>query len=410
VDAEGAYSILASDINKEREARLMTKFDHSINRPHIFKKNDLSILSDSRRSYVIGRFNCYAKLPSFDNEEVQEANLPIGLESILATDLYSESSALLCAQHAGLITDVLDQEVVLTVFGRMTTGKFDFSISTFPKAGSPQSKNLSVSNAQLEIDAGYEGIELFSIVEAKNQSIEDFHIRQLYYPYRLWSSKLLKPVVPVFFTYSNEIFSFYVYNFTDPNNYNSLQLIRRKHYRIVPTEIEVEDIRRILNQVNIKPEPTDDVPFPQADRFERVIDLLAQLYSKSSLTQEEITTNYDFDVRQTQYYTNAGRYLGLIDRVQVADQGVTYSLTDFGSCIMRKEPRTRNLALVELILSRKVFREAVRYYLTNAEPPVVSEIVKFMQEAGLGIEGETLRRRAQSVIGWIRWIMNLTTD
>jgi hypothetical protein len=292
----------------------------------------------------------------------------------------------------------------------MTTGKFDFSISTFPKAGSPQSKNLSVSNAQLEIDAGYEGIELFSIVEAKNQSIEDFHIRQLYYPYRLWSSKLLKPVVPVFFTYSNEIFSFYVYNFTDPNNYNSLQLIRRKHYRIVPTEIEVEDIRRILNQVNIKPEPTDDVPFPQADRFERVIDLLAQLYSKSSLTQEEITTNYDFDVRQTQYYTNAGRYLGLIDRVQVADQGVTYSLTDFGSCIMRKEPRTRNLALVELILSRKVFREAVRYYLTNAEPPVVSEIVKFMQEAGLGIEGETLRRRAQSVIGWIRWIMNLTTD
>ncbi len=32
------------------------------------------------------------------------------------------------------------------------------------------------------------------------------------------------------------------------------------------------------------------------------------------MTKEEITTTYDFNPRQTNYYTDAGRYLGIIDK------------------------------------------------------------------------------------------------
>ena len=36
------------------------------------------------------------------------------------------------------------------------------------------------------------------IVEAKNATVDDFLVRQLYYPYRLWQAKTYKEVKPVF--------------------------------------------------------------------------------------------------------------------------------------------------------------------------------------------------------------------
>lgn len=56
---------------------------------------------------------------------------------------------------------------------------------------------IKVQNAQLEIDAGYENEKAFCICEAKNVLAEQVLIRQLYYPYRLWKSKISKPVIPI---------------------------------------------------------------------------------------------------------------------------------------------------------------------------------------------------------------------
>jgi hypothetical protein len=404
VDAHGLFKISATEINTVREARLMTKIDHIINLPSIFEKNSLSILPDSRGTYVIGRFDCYQKLPKFEPQDIEEASLPQGLESLSAEDIYSEPVALLCAHHAQLINSTLEQPLDLTVFGRMTTGKFDFSILDI---GTGSHRAISVNNSQCEIDGGYEGNSVFALIEAKNQAVGDFNVRQLYYPYRLWSRKITKPVVPVFFTYSNEVFSFYVYRFNDLRDYNSLELERAKHFRIVPTEIEVEDVRRILAKTKVVPEP--DVPFPQADTFERVIDLLTTLEgAKGALTQDEITTNYAFDVRQTQYYASATQYLGLTDKPQSSDLGMVYSLTTLGSNLTKKAAKARNLALVELILSRQVFRDAMEAYLKNGEIPPAAFIVNSMENSKIGINATTARRRAQTVIGWVRWIARLT--
>ncbi len=408
VDANGLHRITAGDINTKREARLMTKFDHLVNLPQIFAQHALAILPDTRSSYVIGRFDCYAKIEAAQNEVIIQKNLPNWIQSLSTENLYSESTALLCAQHAGLFEDVLEEEVTFTVFGRMSTGEFDFSILA-TKSGGTVKQALHIDRAQCEIDGGFEGAETFALVEVKNQEVEDFHIRQLYYPYRLWTSKLSKRIVPVFLTYSNEVFTFSVYEFAQMDEYNSIQLVKRKRYQIVPTEIEIADIRHTLTSTQIQPEP-QDVPFPQADRFERVIDLLTRLRAAGgTLTQDDITTNYAFDIRQTQYYTNAGRYLGLIDRVQ--DQtGVSYTLTSLGTQLMRKAPRARNLELVKLILKQSVFRTAVEFYLDNARAPSRDEIVDFMRQARLPCNETTKERRAQSVIGWIRWLIGLTAE
>ena len=410
IDKNGFYRITATEINKKREARLMTKLDYFASLPDVFKQNNLSILPDSRSSYIIGRFDCYQKINSQDIRDIPiERAFPEWMRSLSPDNLYSEASALLCAQYAGLIADVLEEEVSFTVFGRMSTGKFSFSINTLNRDIYTK-QSFTVDRAQCEIDGGFEGPESFAIVEVKNQEVEDFHIRQLYYPFRLWQSKISKRVVPIFLTYSNEIFTFSVYQFEDENDYNSLRLVKRKRYQIVPTEIEIADIRGILAQAKVQSE-VKGIPFPQADRFERVIDLLIRLYSEGgTLTKEEITTNYGFVPRQTLYYTTAGRYLGLIKRSEDLERGVCYSLTQQGMQLMNKAPRARNLALVELILAKSVFRTAMNYYLDNSSRPNQTEVLKMIKTAKLSMSDVTGMRRARTVLAWIGWVIKLTAE
>ncbi|KXZ39206.1 hypothetical protein SAMN05661008_01956 [Alkalithermobacter thermoalcaliphilus JW-YL-7 = DSM 7308] len=95
------------------------------------------------------------------------------------------------------------------------------------------------------------------------------------------------------------------YEFQDPEYYNSLILVKQKKYSIEDTEINLNDILEVYNRTSVVEEP--EIPFPQADSFKRIINL-CELLNERELTRDEITENYDFDPRQTNYYTDAGRY------------------------------------------------------------------------------------------------------
>jgi hypothetical protein len=290
----------------------------------------------------------------------------------------------------------------------MSTGEFNYRIND-TRQGTPY--EIRVVNAQCEIDSGFEGRHTFAVVEAKNETVTDFLIRQVYYPYRLWAGKTRKEVIPVFMTFSNDVFSFYVFRFADETLYNSIELVKRKRYQIGAREIELEDIIRTLETSTVTPEP-ERIPFPQADSFNRIVDLLTQIYGAGVLSQEEITTNHAFDLRQTQYYTNAARYLGLVEHHSDRNLGVTYTLTRDGERIMGlKNPQQRYLALVEAILKHRVLNDTLRLYIfKQAGRPTVEQVVEIMRAAELGLDREgttTIRRRAQTVLAWMDWIMRL---
>jgi hypothetical protein len=407
VNNRGVYEISALNINQQREARLMTKFDHYIQLPSLFKANDLTIQPNSRGTYLIGHFASYQEIPNNEALEIEEVPFPANIETINPDNIYSESAALLCAYNAGIIARLLEEEISLTVLGRMSTGRFNYFIDD-SRRETPY--EIRVNNSQLEIDSGFEGLRVFALVEAKNESVNDFLVRQLYYPYRLWKSKTTKTVIPIFMTYSNDVFSFYVFQFGEERRYNSIELVKQKKYRIGTSEIELSDIIGTLERVAIVPEP-QAIPFPQADSFTRIVDLLTQLYGAILLSPDDITTNYAFDFRQTNYYTRAGMYLGLIERQQNRKQGVTYGLSLRGSNIMGKKPRAKNLALVECILEHKVFNKTLRLYLNQVRRPTVEQVTEIMKAAELGLDRDgntTIRRRAGTVLSWIDWIMKLT--
>ena len=141
--------------------------------------------------------------------------------------------------------------------------------------------------------------------------------------------------------------------------YNSLTLIKQKKYNIEETEICLENILEVLKTTRLVNEP--EIPFPQADSFKRIVNL-CELLNEAELSRDEITTNYDFDPRQTNYYTDAGRYLGLIGK-RKEDGQIIFSLTDEGRRLFRLKYILRQLKLVELILSHKAFNETFKLYI-----------------------------------------------
>ena len=406
---QGFFQISSARINQQREARLMTKFDHAVQLPQIFSDNGLTIQPTSRGTYIIGAFESYFQLPRKTSVDVVYRELPPHIETLEPSNIYSESSAIICAFLSGMIDDLLGETTNFTVLGRMSTGTFDYQIRNLK---TKLFHDIKVTNSQCEIDGGFEGESQFAIVEAKSETVSDFIVRQLYYPYRLWNSKVQKEVVPIFLTISNDIFTFYRFRFLKENLYNSLELVSEHRYCINKSDIEMSDIRSILAETKTVPD-NDDIPFPQADSFPRIIDLLGRLYNANeSLNKDEITLIYAFNERQTHYYVTAAIYLGLVIREQKAIQEVTYSLSKHGYFVMSQHPQKRNIELLKCILQHRIFHESLTAWLEKAESLSKEEIVSIMGKGNEKIaQGSetTRRRRASSVRGWIEWILMLPT-
>lgn len=403
VRRKGFFIITAKQINEiQREARLMTKFDHSVNLPNLFSENKLAILPITRGSYIISKFEAY-KILEQSGDEIIKVSLPQYIESIDYNNLTSESMALNCAYVSSILSDFLeDKQLVPTVSGRMSSGTFSFYLRN---TEINSKMKIDVKNSQIEIDGGFEGEKKLAIIEAKLFISEDFLIRQLYYPFRLWSEKVSKKIVPVFMIYSNGVFNLYEYEFEDPENYNSLVLVKQKNYSLEAVEITLADIINVMKKIKYIEEPK--VPFPQADNFKRIINL-CEILSKGDMTKDEITLNYAFTERQTKYYTDAARYLGLINK-SVKNHEITFSLNPEGYKILHLDYKQRQLKLVEAILKHKTFGETFKLYLRYRNIPSKKEIVNIMKEAKLyNISSfSTFDRRASTVRGWIKWILDL---
>ena len=417
IKKNGSFIIDSKQINVEREARLMAKIDHSFQLPKIFADNNLSILPISRGAYIISDIKTFSDFTPCE-DSIIDFIFPEYIESLDYNNITSEAVAINGAYVSGIIEDFTQDKLLLpTVNGRMSSQAFNFNIHrNLPMSGL---LNIRVEKSQIEIDAGFEGMNSLNLIEAKNTISSDFIIRQLYYPYRLWESKISKPVRPIFLTYTNGIFHLREYVFDDLTNYNSIRLINQKRYRIKESTalvINTETVQALIHNSIIVPEP--EIPFPQADSFERIINLCEILGNKISLTKDELISDYDFkqgdtfDMRQVDYYTNAARYLGFIERGRNENNEVCYFLTSKGINLFELPIKERQIEFSKSILSHLVFNRVLSLYFNKAEIPTKSETVQIMRESNLfHIESDdTFQRRASTILSWIDWILNLIEE
>lgn len=398
ISEKGFFEITADEIKESgREPRLMTKFDSSENLPDVFIENNLTILPIKRGSYIIGKFQNYQKIDIDNNLEVETKYLPDYISTIDNRNITSEAISLNSAYISGMIEDVVGEEVVPTIQGRMGTGEFSYQISLKDN----NKFNVNVQNSQMEIDASYESISKFVIIEAKNHYMKDFIIRQLYYPYKVWKKVTKKEIIPIMLIKHDNIFNFFIYDFLDENNYNSINLKKIKRYILgeIYNPIEATDIQMIMNKIEFVTE--DNTPFPQANSFYRVLDLINELDTQE-LSTNDIANIYGFDVRQANYYLTAAQYLGLVIKVK------NYTLSKLGQKIMKMNHKDKNLAIIELILVHKPFYYALEQYLKFFEFDYV-KIAKMIFETRKEINLKTAERRTSTVIAWVKWILELTT-
>jgi hypothetical protein len=402
INQNSFFEIESTQINEFRESRLMAKFDHKVNLPLIFRNNNLSILPISRSKYVIGKFETHHSVAYDTNISSVSFEFPDTIETIDYSNLYSEGSVIHCAYITGMIDYLVGENTSYTVSGRMSTEKFNFKIRNKINNEADSSYTINVENSQCEIDAGFESESYFILIETKNESVKDFLIRQLYYPYRLWVSKTRKKVIPVLMTYSYDLFSFFIYKFIDDLDYNSIQLVKQVDCVIASEIITTEDVSSVFNKIDIVEEPT--TTFPQADRFDRVVDLLGLLFERE-LSMEEISGNYQFSKRQADYYTVAGIYIGLIKKYRDSTRKTVFSLTEEARKILKKKHKAKYLELISKILEHEVFYKAFQLTIEQGEVPSKAKTIEIMSACGLNnISGETISRRASTVRGWTGWV------
>ena len=401
VKEKGFYIITADQIREFREPRLMTKFDHNEDLPILFKESKLSIMPISRNEYYISHNKMFSRLDekTFD---VESFPLPYYIESITKDNITSEAIALNCSYLTGMISDfVEDTNVFPTVSGKMSSRQFSYQIENLL---TKKLDTINVNNSMIEIDGAYEGNNYLTIVEAKQTLCDNFLIRQLYYPYRVWKNRVEKDIKLVYFVYSNDVFSFFEYRFKDFNNYNSLELVKQKNYTLEDLTITTQDILDILNSSKTINEP--EVPFPQADSFNRVINMCNYLKDDNK-TKEDITIDYAFDRRQADYYTNAGKYLGLFE-----NKGVNVYTTPLCKRILKMNYKQRQLYFVKLILEHEIFKWALIKRFSTGEQLDKTEVISQMKLSNLYhvIKDDTYGRRASTIISWIEWIISLIQE
>ena len=396
INTDGEFYITARQIKQgtEEEARTMAKFDCTSALPEPFRENNISILPVRNGTYVLSDFILYEPVPEM-GEVVRQMPKPY-YETV---NERSESNVINQLILSKILDDFLDADNLQETFhGRQRTGEFDFTVDTY----SGEKRTVHVDGVQLEIDGGFEDNNIIAIMEAKNVLNDDFIVRQLYYPYRMWQNEVTKQIRLIFAVYSNEIYALHEYKFTDPDDYSSIELVRSGFYTLVDDLLisfdELDSIRRTS-----EPE-TQNIPFPQCDRFDRIINLLDILNERGAMTADDIADAMEFTKRQADYYFNGGAYLGLFTK----DENKRRKLTRMGELIAKMAYKPKQLALVRQILRHDMFKDLYDEMRENEAIPPLQRIMELMSGYCTDFDAPMLRRRGQTVMAWLRWIERLT--
>jgi hypothetical protein len=206
-----------------QEPRLLCKHDSREDRPNVFQERGLFILPIKNGEYVVLKGEGYVDIPPIEDEtNVYKSKLKFALDT--AKVGHSEMQHLDFAYASSLVrTFMEDESLVLTIRGKKRTPEFSFKVDR---------NAVEVKGVQTEVDAGYEGKEQVVLIEAKAIKRTNTIIRQMFYPFRQWQLHTSKPIVTLFFEKSDKYYSLWQFEFTDENDYNSINFVRASKYEI----------------------------------------------------------------------------------------------------------------------------------------------------------------------------------
>ena len=371
----------------------MTKFDARGARPEVLRQHGLFLLPETNGTYLLLREDGYCDLPAVAPGRVEEfeARYPFPLVSL--RDATSEMSQLDRLFQCDLIGRVVGAEqIYATIRGRRFAPHFDYSVGDLGQ--------FSARGIQYEVDQGYETRDEIILFEAKNTTPDNFLIRQIYFPFRVYLDRFGKRVRLFFFNYNatTGINSFHEYRFADPLQYRSIEICRSQHYRVrFP---EPASPRTLGDWLQLVPPAPNKVKWeiPQADDFAKIIEFPLQVAAGCN-DSGLMAGAFDFAERQSSYYRRASEQLGLVEM-----KGGRYHLTCAGRDYVELSALERHEKMIAGLLQQPVVRFAIEGALHN--PPHALEL-KAIEDSIVrysDLSGQTVARRALTVRAWLRWL------
>ena len=407
VDSGKLFEISSSELSAvgKREPRLMAFFGSRHEVPILFQKNNLGILPTERGKYVIGHFDTFHDLEYGGDVPVNNMPIQPKLDTLPTNKITKEPAAILSAFNYGILDKVVGLEkgtLKLTNYGKESASSFSFNINGFSGFGPYE---IMVDNAQMETDGIFESENVIVNVEAKIGYRVDFVTRQLYYPFRKIRECSNKQVLNVLLTYSQDVLYVHCYEFTNTHNYNSLKLLSLSEFSFIEP-IRIDEVIEIVNNTKTCAEP-NNIPFPQANSIERIVEIVHLVSKNPRLTDSEIGQMMGMDARQGGYYANACCYLGLLNRDRGSKQSIYNTISHDGKLFLGLKGKERKLELIKLICRHKIFSDMLMRYFEDLSLPEQSEIEDYMIDYNiLSHNSSTLSRRVSTVNSWIQWIVN----
>ncbi|HEX5429557.1 MAG TPA: hypothetical protein VFX17_00570 [Patescibacteria group bacterium] len=369
-----------------QEPRNMAKMDSTADLPSIFKNNGYFLLPIENGRYEIIRGEGYHKLEK--NKKTGEYDADIKFSITTAARGASEMEYLDYSIYTGVLEKILGLgSMYPSIRGRGRSRSFNFFVNRH---------QVDVSGVQLEVDSGLEAEHAIVLIEAKMETPEDFIVRQLYYPYRHFG--LISPykkIVPTFFTYDlgNKVYKYWVYDFKNDVDYNSIYLKSVHAFKIISTEpVELSELKPLEN--------TQIADIPQANDLDKIITMVFGVNEKID-DYKKIAKYFEFNERQSSYYRQAAESLGLIS----SHKG-KYYLTDKGQKLIKLSTSERNIFFIKLISEYELVKSSLDI-LQHKSVLTDGDLVKLVRQ-NHKISGSTVIRRAQSLKSWLNWIAERT--
>lgn len=387
VERLGYFDITAQQINAVGgpDARIMAKIDSRENLPRAMSRDGLAMLATRNGEYRIARFNPFFQIPQQSAGEVRTVVFPDNIITLDPTCITTESAALDVAAVTGMLDETFGEKVQLTIRGRTTAGAdFHFSIGNVP---------FSVSGVQVEVDGGYEGEHGVNLVEAKLGGKSNLNARQILYPHRCWEKLVSgsKQVRSYVFLYQEPLFRFIPIDCTSGSDVTA-NIAGERVFRV--EEATHFDFRGILLEGRT-PLVDLDVPFPQADDFDKVLTMLSVVYASGGAAKSELSLEFDITERQIDYYFAALRWMRLS-----TEQYGKIILTPRGTEISQMGHRKKIRALAEIIFSEPIFHQAFAGTTPDPSSPIWSR---------WHLNDTTRERRIRTVLKWTTYFRNMQT-
>ena len=136
----------------------------------------------------------------------------------------------------------------------------------------------------------------------------------------------------------------------------------------------------------------------QANNLDTVIDIFMYICNHPQCTQKEIAEYCGFTLRQVAYYTNASKYLDLLNE--------DLSLTDLGNDIFKNSPAEITERVYQRIINDEMMGQVYSFMIDNPDDNVSEFAKNLVMDYFPGFSDAVYDRRSDNIVKWCKKIIN----